>query len=101
MPPPRRHPASAIDFTPHAFLAAVTVQAALVELLDKLLTTAAGDPGAKRVGADAAPGTPHALGPGTVDSQLSQLLAWLNAHVGAITGAHNASAIAWASATTP
>ena len=90
----RRHPASAIDFTPHAFLAAVTVQAALVELLDKLLTTAAGDPGAKRVGADAAPGTPHALGPGTVDSQLSQLLAWLNAHVGAITGAHNASAIA-------
>ena len=29
-----------------------------------------------------------------MDSQLSQLLAWLNAHVGAITGAHNASAIA-------
>ena len=31
---------------------------------------------------------------GNVDGQLSQLLAWLNAHVGAITGAHNASAIA-------
>ncbi len=90
----RRHPATAIDFAPHAFIAAVTVQAALVELLDKLLTTAAGDPGSKRVGADAAAGTPHALGPGTVDSQLSQLLAWLNAHVGAISGAHNASAIA-------
>jgi len=90
----RRHPASAIDFIPHAFVAAVTVQAALVELLDKLLATTAGDPGAKRVGADAVTGTPNALGPGTVDSQLSQLLAWLNAHVAAITGAHNASAIA-------
>jgi hypothetical protein len=90
----RRHPATAIDFAPHAFIAAVTVQAALVELLDKLLTTAAGDPGAKRVGGDAAAGAPHALGPGTVDSLLSQLLAWLNAHVGAISGAHNASAIA-------
>ena len=90
----RRHPASAIDFVPHAFIAAVTVQAALVELLDKLISTAAGDPGAKRIGADAAVGAPYALGPGNVDSHLSQLLAWLNAHVGAISGAHSASAIA-------
>jgi len=90
----RRHPASAIDFAPHAFLTAVTLQAALVELLDRLLSTISGSPGAQRIGADAAPGTPHGLGPGTVDSQLSQLLAWLNAHVGAITGAHSASAIA-------
>jgi hypothetical protein len=82
----RRHPASAIDFAPHAFLTAVTLQAALIELLDRLLSTVAGSPGAQRIGADAAPGTPHGLGPGTVDSQLSQLLAWLNAHVGAITG---------------
>lgn len=90
----RRHPASAIDFVPHAFLAAVTLQAALVELLDKMLATSAGDPGSKRVGADAVAGTPYALGPATVDSQLSSLLGWLNAHVGAISGAHNASAIA-------
>jgi hypothetical protein len=29
-----------------------------------------------------------------VDGQLSQLLAWLNAHLSAPSGAHNASAIA-------
>jgi hypothetical protein len=40
------------------------------------------------------PGTPHALPAGTVDGQLSQLLAWLNGHVGAPAGAHPASAIA-------
>lgn len=39
-------------------------------------------------------GTPNALPAGTVDGQLSQILAWLNAHVGAAAGAHNASAIA-------
>ena len=89
----RRHPASAVDFSPHAFLTAVTVQTGLVELLDKLLSTVGGDPGANRIGADSVTGTPHGLGPGTVDSQLSQLLAWLNAHVGAVTEAHNASAI--------
>ena len=90
----RRHPAAAIDFAPHAFLTSITVQDALVELLDALISTTAGDAGAERIGADAVSGTPHALGPSTVDNQLSQLLGWLNTHVGALTGAHNASAIA-------
>ena len=90
----RRHNAAAIDVTPYAFLTAVTLQAALVELLDKLLATTTGDPGSKRIGADAAVGIPYALGPSTVDNQLSQLLAWLNAHVGATSAAHNAAAIA-------
>lgn len=70
----RRHNAAAIDVTPYAFLTAVTLQAALVELLDKLLATTTGDPGSKRIGADAAVGIPYALGPSTVDNQLSQLL---------------------------
>ena len=90
----RRHPAEDIDYTPHGFVDSTTVQAAIDELVDDLSTTAAGDPGAKRVGADAAAGSPHALPAGDVDGQLSQLLAWLNAHLSAAAGAHNASAIA-------
>jgi len=39
-------------------------------------------------------GTPHALAASNVDSQLSQILGWLNAHLAATSGAHNASAIA-------
>ncbi|MBM4320822.1 MAG: hypothetical protein FJ125_12930 [Deltaproteobacteria bacterium] len=39
-------------------------------------------------------GAPHALPAGNVDGQLSQILAWLNAHEGAAAGAYNASAIA-------
>ena len=90
----RRHPAGHIEYTPHGFVAATTVQAAIDELIDDLSSAAAGNPGAKRVGADAAAGAPHALPAGNVDGQLSQLLAWLNAHESAPTGAHNASAIA-------
>ncbi|PIE65592.1 MAG: hypothetical protein CSA24_02415 [Deltaproteobacteria bacterium] len=90
----RRHPAGDIDYTPHGFVASATVQAALDELIDDLSATAAGEPGAKRVGADAVAGTPNALPAGNVDGQLSQILAWLNAHLSAAAGAHNASAIA-------
>ncbi|HHH29000.1 MAG TPA: hypothetical protein ENK57_11745 [Polyangiaceae bacterium] len=90
----RRHPAGDIDYTPHGFVAAANVQAAIDELIDDLSTAAAGNPGAKRIGADAAAGAPHALPAGNVDGQLSQLLAWLNAHLSAAAGAHNASAIA-------
>jgi hypothetical protein len=104
----RRHPASDIDYSPHGFIASTDLQAAIDELVDDLTTAAAGDPGAKRIGADAAAGdpgakrigadaaagTPHALPAGSVDGQLSQLLAWLNAHLSAPSGAHNASAIA-------
>jgi hypothetical protein len=89
----RRHSASAVDYTPHGFIGAGDVQAALDELVDGLTDTTAGAPGASLVGADAAPGTPHALSPGTVDLQLSQLLGFLNTHVGASSGAHHASAI--------
>lgn len=90
----RRHPASDIDYAPHGFVEAEDVQAALDEVIDDLSSTAVGDPGSKRVGADAAPGTPHALAAGSVDHHLSQLLAWLNAHLTAASGAHEASAIA-------
>ena len=90
----RRHPAGDIDYSPHGFVASATVQAALDELIDDLSATAAGEPGAKRVGADAVAGAPNALPAGNVDGQLSQLLAWLNAHLSAAAGAHNASAIA-------
>ena len=90
----RRHPASDIDYTPHGFVAAGNVQAALDEVVDDLSASAAGNPGAQRVGADAVSGTPHALTASNVDSHLSQLLGWLNAHLAAASGAHNASAIA-------
>lgn len=90
----RRHPASDIDIPAHGFVAATDVEGAIHELVDDLSSTASGTPGAQKVGADAAPGTPHALAAGNVDGQLSQLLAWLNAHVGAAASAHNASAIA-------
>lgn len=90
----RRHPASDIDIPAHGFVAATDVEGAIHELVDDLSSTASGTPGAQKVGADAAPGTPHALAAGNVDGQLSQLLAWLNTHVGAAAGAHTASAIA-------
>ncbi|WP_375757357.1 hypothetical protein [Corallococcus exercitus] len=90
----RRHPASALDYTPHGFINSKDVQSALDELVDGLSDTKEGSPGASLVGADAAPGTPNALPPGTVDLQLSQLLGFLNTHVGASSGAHHASAIA-------
>ncbi|MCZ2126613.1 MAG: hypothetical protein LC099_02435 [Anaerolineales bacterium] len=90
----RRHSANAIDFTPHGFVGASNVQAALNELVDDLGSGAAGSSGATRVSADAAAGAPHALPAGSVKAQLTQLLGFLNAHVGATSGAHNASAIA-------
>ncbi len=89
----RRHPAEAIDFTPHGFLASKTVGAAIDELVDDLLAMT-GTPGSARVGADGLPGIPAAIGPGSVRSQLVALLAALNAHLGALVGAHAASAIA-------
>ena len=39
-------------------------------------------------------GTPNALAAGTVKTQLAALLGFINTHVGAAAGAHNASAIA-------
>ena len=90
----RRHPAGDVDYTPHGFVASATVQAAINELVDDLSSAAVGTPGASLLGADAVAGAPNALPAGHVDGQLSQLLAWLNAHLSAPAGAHNASAIA-------
>lgn len=90
----RRHTAADVDFSPHGPLTASTVQGALAEFVDDLAATDAGSPGAQHIGADAVVGTPHGLGPGSVDSHLSLLLGWLNDHIGAVTSAHNASAIA-------
>lgn len=89
----RRHPASDIDWSPSAFLASTTVQAALSELLSKLTSTSAGAAGSSRIGAQALPGIPHALAASSVDSQIASLLNWLNTHEGAPAGAHAASAI--------
>ncbi len=89
----RKHPAEAIDFTPHVFLASKNVGAALAELVDSLVAVA-GTPGGARIGMDGLPGAPAALQPGSVRTQLAQLLGALNAHLGAAAGAHAASAIA-------
>lgn len=90
----RRHAASAINYTPHGFVAANNVQAAVDELIDDLVTGASGNSGATRVGVDASAGTPNALSAGTVKTQIAALLGFINTHVGATSGAHNASAIA-------
>ena len=90
----RRHAASAIDSTPRGFVSATNVQAAINEIVDDLSSSTAGSAGAIRVGADAVAGTPNAMAAGTVDAQLASLLGFLNSHHGAVTGAHNASAIA-------
>ncbi len=89
----RRHPASDIDYTPHGFVGSDNVQAGMNELVDDLSSSSAGNPGAKLIGAAAASGSPHALPQGNVDGQISQLLAWLNSHRNAASGAHAASAI--------
>jgi len=90
----RRHAATAIDYAPHGFVGAGNVQAAVDELIDDLATGAVASSGASRVGVDAAAGAPNALPAGSVKSQLAQLLAFLNTHVSAPTGAHSAAAIA-------
>ena len=89
-----KHPAAHVNYTPHGFVGAGNVQAAIDEVIDDLSSSTAGTPGASKVGADAVAGTPNALPAGNVDGQLSQLLTWLNNHVGAAAGAHAASAIA-------
>jgi hypothetical protein len=89
----RRHPASDIDLTPHGLVTSGDVQAGVEELVDKLTATADAASGTSRIGADGLAGTPVALGPGTARSQLATLLAELNEHLSATTGAHAASAI--------
>ncbi len=89
----RRHGAGHVDIAPHGFLTATDVQGAVRGIVDGLASVAPGSAGATRVGSDAAPGSPHGLPPGTVRSQLAQLLGFINAHESATTGAHPARAI--------
>jgi hypothetical protein len=89
-----RHGAEAIDIRPRGFLTGNNVQDYLDQLVELLTSTADGVPGAARIGADAVIGTPHALGPASVDAQLAQLLGFLNAHLTASANAHSTSAIA-------
>ena len=89
----RRHPATDIDYPAHGFIASTNVGDAIDELVDELSSASGGSPGASKVGADAAVGVPHSLAAANVDTHLSQLLGWLNGHVGAPAGAHDASAI--------
>ncbi len=63
-------------------------------LFDDLASTNPAGPGASLVGAEAVAGTPNALPPGHVGSQLAQLLTWINDHLNVSSGAHNASAVA-------
>ncbi len=90
----KRHTSADIDCQPHGFVSAKNLQAAFNEMIDDLTSGMPGSAGAGRIGAEAVTGIPHALPAGKVDGQLSQLLSWLNNHVGAVSSAHNASAVA-------
>ena len=89
-----RHKGFAVDYSPHGFVSAQNVSGALDEIVDKLSVSTDGSAGASRIGADSITGIPYAMARSTVDVQLSQILGWLNNHVGAAASAHNASAIA-------
>ena len=64
--------------------------------LDKVVADLSATSGAPKVGAAATAGSPNALSAGSVKSQLDQLLADINAHENDASGAHAASAIAYA-----
>ena len=88
-----RHAAEDVDYTPHGFVAAGSVQGAIDEIVDDISSVAVGSSGASTVGAEGVPGTPHALSPGNVNTQLTQLLSRLNDHVSALQNSHAASSI--------
>ena len=88
----RRHAASDIDFTAPAEIAGSTVQAAISDLVSRLVS-ASGISGGDFVRNASMVGTPYALGAGAVRAHVQSLLGWLNGHVGAAAGAHAASAI--------
>jgi hypothetical protein len=88
------HKAENIGYGPYKFLSGTNVRDNLTKLLDALTSIAPENAGAARIGARVAMGFPKALNMGTVESQLLQLLGWINDHLGAAAGAHNASAIA-------
>jgi hypothetical protein len=88
-----RHAAQDVDYPPHGFITSKNVKAALDELVDDLSSTDPAGPGASKIGIDALTGIPNALAAGSIRAHVSQLLAWINAHVGAATAAHAATAI--------
>lgn len=71
---------------------ATTVEAQL----DKIVSDLSATSGAPKLGAAARTGSPNALAAGSVRSQLDALLAHLNDHENEASGAHAASAIAYA-----
>jgi hypothetical protein len=93
-----RHPAASIDFAGGgAWADGTTNPATTVEAqLDKLVADLAAAGGGSKVGAAATAAAPNALAAGSVKSQLDALLASVNAHVTNASGAHAASAIAYA-----
>jgi len=88
------HKAENVSYGPYKFLTGNNVRTNLDKLLDALTSAIPESAGATRIGARFVFGQPKGLSIGTVDSQLVQLLGWLNEHLGAAAGAHNASAIA-------
>ncbi|HMA93551.1 MAG TPA: hypothetical protein VKP30_12740, partial [Polyangiaceae bacterium] len=89
----RRHVATVIDSTARGFVTSTNVQAAITELVDDLMATADAASGARNIGAEGVVGTTNVLSPGSVQSQLQQLLGHLNAHLESYGGAHQAGAI--------
>ncbi len=89
----RRHRAQDIDYVPRRFISSSNVKGALDDVVDKLSSATPGASGADRIGVEEAIGIPGGLAAGSVGSQIRDLLSGLNSHVGAITRAHDASAI--------
>jgi len=83
------HNASSIPASTHSNIASTNVQGQLEEIVADL----AAQGGAQRVGAAAVSGSPTSLPSGTVRDQLSSLLAALNTHQAASSGAHPASSV--------
>jgi hypothetical protein len=94
------HNATQISATPHAFIAATTVQGQLQEVVSDLALTTLGQSGAAKIGAEAQliVNAPGSLTAGTVRDQLGQLLALVNIHATLTAGAHPATAITVADA---
>jgi len=89
----RRHGAAHVDITRHRLLQGGTVESAVHGIVTDLASVRGGASGATRVGVDGVAGRPNALAPGTVRTQLGQLLGFVNAHESATSGAHSARAI--------
>jgi len=92
------HAASAISYGGSGSWAdATAVSGASVEAaIDEVVSDLGATSGAPKVGAAATAGSPNALAAGSVRSQLDELLGHINAHENAASGAHAASAIAYA-----